>query len=124
MMKVVRIHVPRCPIGSRRTVDLKPIQERTMQTSTITPNTIDTAVTRMAYLEVMQLTDMLAAAERRLRQARAALTEMCPEPADLARAGSVSVPTVLLGALAAMDADLLTTIAHVERTLRRYRNAT
>jgi hypothetical protein len=49
---------------------------------------------------------------------------MCPEPGDLARAGSVSVPTVLLGALAAMDADLLTTIAHVERTLRRYRNAT
>lgn len=94
-----------------------------MQTSTITPKTIETAVTRMAYPELVQLTDMLAAAERRLRQARAALTEICPEPEDLARAGSVSVPTVLLGALAAMDADLLTTIAHVERTLRHHRHA-
>jgi hypothetical protein len=92
-----------------------------MYTSTITPTTIDTAGIRMAYTEVTQLTDMLAAAERRLRQTRAVLAEMCPEPEDLARAGSVSIPTVLLGALAAMDADILTTVAHIERTLRHHR---
>jgi hypothetical protein len=94
-----------------------------MQMTTITATTIDTAVTRMAYTEVTQLTDLLAAAERRLRQARAALAEICPVPEDLARAGSVAVPTVLLGALAAMDADILTTVASVERTLRHHRHA-
>jgi hypothetical protein len=94
-----------------------------MQISTMNPATMETATTRMAYTAVVQLTDLLAAAEWRLRQARAALTEICPEPEDVARAGSVAVPTVLLGALAAMDADILTTVACVERTLRHHRHA-
>lgn len=81
------------------------------------------AVARMPYCELTQLVDLLAATERRLRQARAALVEMCPQPEDMARAGRVDVPGVILGALAAMDADLLTTVACVERTVRRHRHA-
>lgn len=97
-----------------------------MQTEMLAPAAVTTtetaaAVARMPYCELTQLVDLLAATEQRIRQARAALTEMCPEPEDVARGGRVMVPEVILGALAAMDADILTTVSCVERTVRRHR---
>ncbi len=96
-----------------------------MQTEMLAPATATTteaaATAQIPYCELTQLVDLLAATEHRIRQARAALTEMCPEPEDVARGGRVAVPEVILGALAAMDADILTTVSCVERTVRRHR---